>query len=380
MFESRLLIMITAMTLLVTAFAIALSWLVNRRIRGAHYWSLGYFLMTGGVVLQSFQTVLTPVLSIGLANLTLTCGIYYTYVGVSLFQGRMVRHHGGLLLLVAFIIAVHLAVGLGEEGFYARTLVISGLIGIIAFMVGYGFLRKEGRGDRLAYRINAVVYFLLGIAFSMRAVSVMVIPSQASVIENTPFNHYTYIMATVFNVLIAFSYMLTLYSKNGFLVQRVADTDLQTGLLNRRGLGRHADLLMKRVVALGGNVTAIFFEVEVCEPTGVGGSEVISKRIMTHFSEKLLRCFQSDDLIGRVGEKLFVVVIPYQAAAKANEDAEYLKRTFEEEGTECYGMTVRSRIDFVSIESARVLSTFEELLLRAGRLRKMASLGAVGGG
>lgn len=363
MFEIKSLVAITAASLLITSMAIALSWFVNRRLRGAHYWSLGYFLLAGGVGLQLTQGWLSPLFSIAGANLLLISGIYFTYVGVSLLLGRNRRYLGTLLALLSLVVFAHFLVGFGKEGFTGRTLVVSGIIGVLSLLISYEFFRGGRVGRVLTYRINAVIYFFFGALFCLRVLVVYFVPPQATIVTDTPFSHYTYLAAILFTILIAFSYMLTLFEGYGMAIQRAADTDVQTGLLNREAVAMQADLLIKRVHALGGQVSATFFRIDL---TGeVKDILQQQERITLNFAEKLFRSFKPQDLIGRLGENAFVAVTTHEEGEDLSKSAERLQQIF---AADCRFITrgnCHGRLEYVVVRAMQGMHTYDDLKRRA---------------
>lgn len=353
--DIRLIIIITALTLLVTALSIALSWFVNRRIPGAQFWSMGYFVMAGGVLLQATQGRVDPVFSIALANLLISCGMYFSYVGVSLFQGRQFRYRLKLSLLATFVVLVHVLVGLGPEGFAARTLLISGLISIISYMIAYGFWSTQSTGNSLVYRIDAFIYSLLGSAFGIRAFSVFFIPSQGQAVGDTMFSHATYIGATIFTVLIAFSYLITINSRYGMTVQRVVDSDRLTGLLNRDALSREVEPLLKRMHGLRGSVTAVFFRLN-----SVPSNEEQYSLLLKTFADMLLRSFQPQDLLARAADAEFVAVIENANRSELERRSSYLKQAFEENGVVHEGGG-QPGVDMVVVDALPLTRHYDDL-------------------
>lgn len=363
MFEARSLVIITAITLLVTSLAISLSWFVNRRIRGANYWSLGYFLLAGGVALQATQGYLPSILSIALANILLTGGIYYTLLGVSLFHGRRPPDTYMLPLLVGGVVVVHIVAGLGPEGFAQRSMMISGIIGMIALLISYSFLAAESGNNRMVYRINAAIYLLLAIAFIARTISSVLIPPQVSVVENTAFNHYTYFGATVFNVLIAFSYMLTLFDSQGMRVQHAADTDFRTGLLNREAISRQADQLIKRVQAFGGQASVILFRLSIPSTDKRAADASVYR-----FAEKLYRSFRPQDLVARIGEREFAVVVEHGGDRTHLKTAKQIKQMFALDEPGDNYVAQQCSVDHIVVEVRPGDILFDLLLERAEKM------------
>ncbi len=363
MFEARTLVIITAITLLVTALAIALSWFVNRRIRGAHYWSWGYMLLSGGVALEAFQGYLSPILTVALANTLIACGMYYTYHGVRLFQGRGTPAAATLPSMLLLVVGVHAYAGLESDGFTARTLLISGSIALFSFMIGKSFLISTSTNKRLIYRINAAIYFSMASAFAARAIASFFITPPESLVADTTFNNYTFLAATLFTILIAFSYMLTLFDKQGIQIQRAIDTDVTTGLLNRDAITRQADQLIKRMQALGGGVSAIFFRIKWVQDYDEWDHGTVP--LVYRFSEKLYRSFKPQDLVARIGEREFAVVLEHGDGMEHLIFSEQICQLFNSSHQHCAASG--PMVEYVTVEAIPGVHSFNEMLVRAER-------------
>jgi diguanylate cyclase (GGDEF)-like protein len=363
MFEPRTLVIITAITLLVTSLAIALSWFVNRRIRGAHYWSWGYMLLAGGVALEACQGYLPPILTIALANTLIACGMYYTYHGVSLFQGRGAPAAAMMPLMLLLVVGMHIYAGVGSDGFAKRTLLISGSIALFAFMIGKSFLTDSSSNNRIVYRINAAIYFAMSMAFVVRSIAPLFITPPENLVVDTSFNNFTYLGATLFTILIAFSYMLTLFDKQGIQIQRAVDTDVATGLLNRDAITRQADQLIKRMQALGGGVSAIFFRINRVQ--GYDDREQEAIPLVYRFAEKLYRSFKPQDLVARIGEREFAVVLEHGEGREHLIFSQQIAQLFNSgpQHSEVCGPMV----EYVAVEASPGIHSFDEMVVRAER-------------
>ncbi len=363
MFEARTLIIITALTLLVTALAIALSWFVNRRIRGAHYWSWGYMLLSCGVALQVFHGSLHPLFSIALPNVLIACGMYYTYYGVRLFQGRGAPSASVMPFFLSLVVAVHIYGGLETDGFAERSLLMSGAIALFSFMIGKSFLINTGTNKRLVYRINAAIYFAMATAFAARSIVSLFISPPQSLIEDTAFNNYTYLGATLFTILIAFSYILALYDKQGVRIQRAVDTDVATGLLNGEAITRQADPLIKRMQALGGGVSAIFFRIN--RVRGYDDWEPGGAPLVYRFAEKLYRSCKPQDLVARIGEREFAVVLEHGDGREHLIFSEQISQLFN--NVHQHNAASGPIVEYVAVEACPGIHSFDEMVVRAER-------------
>lgn len=366
---TKMLMVVTAGTLMITALAILLSWYVNRRIRGAHHWSLGYVLLAIGVGLQLLQHQLNPLISIALANTLLTAGIYFAYVGLRQFKGINLDYGLTLSALLAAVVAMHAWVGLADEYFAIRTFFMSSLIGCVALMTAIGFLNSEEPSGKGVSRISAVIFLLLAMAFIVRGMAVFFVDTQANSVEDTLFNQVTYFMAILFNILIAFAYILNMNAYRPRDLQRLVDTDVATGLLNKDGLARHIELRSKRIHEDDGELVALFMflsaDMQSFRRTEQGGT---ATAMLGLFAEKMLRCFKPHDILGRSGDWEFMVVAGSDERERLENTARYLQRTVEYLGTVYHINNVPVNMSYCVVASQSCYMVYDEFNLKKNKV------------
>ena len=197
--DTNTLIVVTAITLILTASAILISWLINRQIAGANHWSLGYLFLASGILLQATQEYLNPLISIGLANHTIVAGGYLIWMGSRMFQGRQALpfHYFIILQLVLFMMLALLK--LESSGLADRTILMSATLGALSLLIASELLRKNAQRN-LSTTITGIVFVLLAIAFIARGLSVEILPKQGNMVTVGKHSHITYLFAIVFNI------------------------------------------------------------------------------------------------------------------------------------------------------------------------------------
>ena len=233
MLDARTLIIVTSVTLSVTTIAIIGSWYINRRMSCAKYWAISHLLLSLGTVLQSAQGQASPYFSIALANVLIASGFYWAWMGVRLFQRRDRFVFLTYLLFVMVLVIAHAVLGLDREGLIARTILMSSIIAVLSLLVAMELL-KDKKSLSFSTRFAASVFGIMGIMFALRLLGAGFLPEQGNLMSGGAHTAYTYLVAIVFNILIAFSYVLMLSERLNTQLQNMADTDVLTGLLSRR--------------------------------------------------------------------------------------------------------------------------------------------------
>ena len=233
MLDARTLIIVTAVTLSVTTLAIIGSWYINRRMSCAKYWAISHLLLSLGTVLQSTQGLIPPYFSIALANVLIASGFYWAWMGVRIFQRRDRFGFLAFILLMTVLVTAHGVLGLEREGLIARTVLMSSVVAVLSLLVAIELL-KDKKSLSFSSRFAATVFSIMGMMFTLRLLGAGLLPEQGNLISGGEHTAFTYLVAIIFNILIAFSYVLMLSERLNTQLQNMADTDVLTGLLSRR--------------------------------------------------------------------------------------------------------------------------------------------------
>ena len=328
MLDARTLIILTAVTLSVTTIAIIGSWYINRRMPCAKYWAVSYLLLSLGTVLQSTQGQVLPYFSIALANVLITSGFYWAWMGVRIFQRRDKFSFKTYLLLVAVLVFAHVVLGLEREGLITRTILMSGVVAVLSLLIAMELL-KDKKAQSFSSRFAATVFGIMGIMFTLRLLGAGLLPEQGDLISGGGHTAFTYLVAIVFNILIAFSYVLMLSERLNTQLQNMADTDVLTGLLSRRAFIERMKRILSR--AQRNNTTLSFLLLDIDNFKNINDSygHFTGDELLKKYADIMKACFRTEDIIGRLGGEEFAVAISNIDNAVAVKVAERLRSEIE---------------------------------------------------
>ncbi|HEA26265.1 MAG TPA: GGDEF domain-containing protein [Ectothiorhodospiraceae bacterium] len=364
--DTNTLIVVTAITLILTASAILISWLINRQIAGANHWSLGYLFLASGILLQATQEYLNPLISIGLANHTIVAGGYLIWMGSRMFQGRQALpfHYFIILQLVLFMMLALLK--LESSGLADRTILMSAILGALSLLIASELLRKNAQRN-LSTTITGIVFVLLAIAFIARGLSVEILPKQGNMVTAGKHSHITYLFAIVFNIPIAFGFIIMLTERLENRLQKLANTDFLTGLHSRRAIVEAADRLISRSNRSHSSTSLVMMDLDHFKNINDTYGHQAGDALLSHFADTMRQCFRPDDLIGRIGGEEFIAILTNTGFADAMEAAERLRTTFEKEPTAFSGHQIDATVSIGIATTEHGAETFNQLFKDADK-------------
>ena len=328
MLDAQTLIIVTSITLSVTTIAIIGSWYINRRMPSAKNWAISHLLLSLGTVLQSTQGQVPAYFSIALANVLIASGFYWAWMGMRIFQYRRRFVFSTYLLLLTALVVAHLVLGLEPEGLVARTILMSFIVSVLSLLVSMELL-KDKKSLSFSSRFAASVFGILGVMFALRSLSAGLLPEQGDLMSGGTHTAFTYLMAIVFNILIAFSYVLMLSERLNTQLQNMADTDVLTGLLSRRAFIGKMERIISR--AQHNNTALSFLVMDIDNFKNINDTygHFIGDELLKAFAAVMKDCFRTEDIIGRLGGEEFAVAISNIDNASALKVAERLRREIE---------------------------------------------------
>jgi len=364
--DTNTLIVVTAITLILTASAILISWLINRQIAGANHWSLGYLFLASGILLQATQEYLNPLISIGLANHTIVAGGYLIWMGSRMFQGRQALpfHYFIILQLVLFMMLALLK--LESSGLADRTILMSAILGALSLLIASELLRKNAQRN-LSTTITGIVFVLLAIAFIARGLSVEILPKQGNMVTVGKHSHITYLFAIVFNIPIAFGFIIMLTERLENRLQKLANTDFLTGLHSRRAIVEAADRLISRSNRSHSSTSLVMMDLDHFKNINDTYGHQAGDALLSHFADTMRQCFRPDDLIGRIGGEEFIAILTNTGFSDAMESAERLRTTFEKEPTAFSGHQIDATVSIGIATTEHGAETFNQLFKDADK-------------
>lgn len=364
MLDARTLIIVTSVTLSVTTIAIIGSWYINRRMSCAKYWAISHLLLSLGTVLQSTQGQVLPYFSIALANVLIASGFYWAWMGVRIFQRRDRFVFLNYLLFVTVLVIAHAVLGLDREGLIARTILMSSIIAVLSLLVAMELL-KDKKSLSFSTRFAASVFGIMGIMFALRLLGAGFLPEVGDLMAGGAHTSFTYLMAIVFNILIAFSYVLMLSERLNTQLQNMADTDVLTGLLSRRAFIDRMKRILSR--AQHNNTALSFLVLDIDNFKNINDTygHFTGDELLKKYADVMKGCFRTEDIIGRLGGEEFAIAISNIDNAVAVKVAERLRSEIESVTILCNDKPVSTTISIGISDLHQDVNGYETLFREA---------------
>lgn len=364
MLDARTLIIVTSVTLSVTTIAIIVSWYVNRRMPCAKHWAISYFLLSLGTILQSNQGQLTPYLSIALANMLIASGFYWAWMGVRLFQRRENHPFLNYFLLLIVLASAHIILGLTAEGLIARTILMSSMLGLLSYLITIELL-KDKKALSLSDLIAAAVYGLLGSMFALRALTAGLLPGVGDLMSGGEHTAITYLVAIVFNILIAFSYVLMLSERLNRQLQNMADTDVLTGLLSRRAFIDRMNRILSRAQRNNAPLSFLVLDIDNFKKINDTYGHFAGDELLKKYADVMKGCLRTEDIIGRLGGEEFAIAISHIDDADVVKIADRLRSKIEKVSVMSNGRPVATTISIGIADLSQNNNSYETLFREA---------------
>lgn len=364
MLDARTLIILTAVTLSVTTIAIIGSWYVNRRMLCAKYWAVSYLLLSLGTVLQSTQGQVPPYFSIALANVLISSGFYWAWIGVRIFQYRDGFTFRIYFLLVTGLLITHAVLGLEPEGLISRTILMSGIVASLSLLIAIELL-KDKKSLSFSGGFAITVFGIMGTMFTLRLLSAGLLPAQGDLMSGGAHTAFTYLVAIVFNILIAFSYVLMLSERLNMQLQNLADTDVLTGLLSRRAFINRMKRTLSR--ARQNNTALSFLVLDIDNFKNINDTygHLTGDELLKKFADVMKDCFRTEDIIGRLGGEEFAIAISNIDKANAVKVAERLRNKIENVTILCNDTPVSTTVSIGVADLHENINGYETLFREA---------------
>lgn len=149
-------------------------------------------------------------------------------------------------------------------------------------------------------------------------------------------------------------------------LEYLMETDLLTGISNRRGLSTHARRLLALASRNGQEVSIMLLEVDSFRQIDERYGHDAADGVLKEFVERMQRVVRRGcDLIGRLGGEEFVVVVPGTDIAHATGLAERLRRTIERENFTIEGSSAHVTVSIGVAALERSAQTMERAILKA---------------
>jgi diguanylate cyclase (GGDEF)-like protein len=361
--DPRTLIIVTAITLIITSSAVLLGGYVNRRSRGVYRMVMGYLLMALGVGLGATQDIVTRLVSAYLANLLILGGLYLAWMGVRQLQHMPLlakRYSVAGFVLIAVLFAL---MGVDSEYVALRIVVFSIIAGAISLLMARELLTVHHRNISDVY--TGILFVLLGIAFWFRAVSATVLPVGGNLLVVNTHTVMTYLAVIVLNLLLAFGYIMMMTERLEKRLRNLADTDYLTGMNCRRAFVEQVERILARAQIDRHSVAMILLDIDDFKKINDTYGHAAGDEVLRDFASNMSDFFRIGDVLGRIGGEEFGVVLANVTIMQAADIAERLRKVFEASLIDIGKHHIQAKVSIGVASSPQGHTTFEELYHRA---------------
>jgi diguanylate cyclase (GGDEF)-like protein len=303
------------------AFTFFVSWLVSRSDRVLMTWAIGALLIVISLVIYSdFVRQFSPPVGV-LAFGTLLTGI--TFLMGAGYQFRTGVLPLGIMAVVAAVTTGVMGIPMlqGYDGI--SYIVFNFGAAAILFYTSWDYWRWRAESPLLIVTLSGM-YSLTGLSFVL--CGAVLIHDQSWVMGHAPETWAENINLVVSLASIASMGALSLglnQVRNARRHKRDAETDVLTGLSNRRAL-------LERTQTLPAPVAAIVFDIDHFKPVNDRYGHEIGDVVLQRFGALLEASIRDGDIAARLGGEEFAVILPGATVAAATLVAERMRQSFAE--------------------------------------------------
>ena len=361
--DPRTLIIVTAVTLIVTSSAVLLGGYVNRRSRGVKRLVFGYLLMASGVGLGATQDIVSPLLSRFTANMLILGGLYLAWMGVRQLQHLNLlprRYSLSGFIAIALLFAL---LGVGQQYLTLRIMLFSAVAGTLSLLMARELLVVAHRNISDVY--TGTLFVLLGITFLARMVGAVVLPVGENLLVANSHTIVTYLAVIVLNLLLAFGYIMMMTERLEQRLRNLADTDYLTGMNCRRAFVEQVERILARAQIDRYSVAMILLDIDDFKKINDTYGHAAGDEVLRDFASNMGDFFRVGDVLGRIGGEEFGVVLPNITTGQARDIAERLRKVFEASLIDIGKHSIQAKVSIGVASTRHGNSTFEELYHRA---------------
>jgi diguanylate cyclase (GGDEF)-like protein len=342
--DARTLIFASSIALVITVFIVVISSKINRNMHGVKSWAMGYISLSIGLLLQTTQGTLSPILNVLPANLLIPAGFYLVLIGLMQYKKRKTPNPYTIIPIILLTLSFHLMVGLGPESLIDRTIFTSTLCGLLA-LIGSFILLTERDGPVLATeKLTGIAIAFLSIGLFARAATSFYLTDTLYLTEDNPHNHATHILALVFTIFLSFGLTIMPAEKVQQQLQYLVNTDFLTGTLSRRAFIDQANRLVNREQTNNTPMSLIVFDIDDFKKVNDQYGHSAGDLVLTTLCQNIKEMIRPNDLFSRFGGEEFVLLLVDTDAEQALQVGERLRSQVENTTIQYEGEAIKVTI------------------------------------
>ena len=173
------LILVVSLILGTQVIALFVQHRLNRNYKGIGYWTLGSAFMALGFILMPLVLLEKWKMFAMLANPIFFLGHIYLYIGIKSFYNKIINKWTPISIFSIFNLLYFYNIFINNN-VIARTIVISGAITIISYMMVYEVYLEKDKRVSIIEKYTSSIFFAYGSFYLMRIFLVAILPSGQS--------------------------------------------------------------------------------------------------------------------------------------------------------------------------------------------------------
>lgn len=300
------------------------SWLQDRRSKALVWWALSFLVSTVGVVLLSDYDFLPDLWSVEIAITLLVTAHGLVWAGVRSFSDRSVPWlgitAGGVVWTVAYQSRIV------EASTTDRVALIAMLAAVYTIVTGWEMFR-----DGLVKLPSAPLVLVLLAAHA--ACHVLRVP----VAESFPYSFepgvggikvaLLALEPMLFAVALGYLFLMMTRERGEAAIVAVANTDMLTGSLNRRGFFEEAERVRQRARKANMPVSKLLLDIDYFKEVNDAHGHAAGDEVLQSFTVLVRGALRVDDVLGRIGGEEFAVMAVNADTEVAEALAERIRTT-----------------------------------------------------
>ena len=362
---STLIVVATCVTTLLGVFLLFVS--KRDSVRALAWWGAAYIIGGFSVAMWSHEAGSQETVSSSLPHVMLFIACGMIWCAARLFHGRNIQWFGMLAGAAVWLLATHI-----DANFAAvsndRVVLSALIVATYTFLTAFELWRERRKAFMLRW-IGIFIPILHGAIFLLPIPLAELLPPDNGLVSLTSgWIAIFAIEALLYAVGMAFIVLVLAQDRAVHFHKTAAETDLLTGVFNRRAFLAGAHKLMTTQSKRHGQVGLLLFDLDRFKSINDRFGHAVGDDVLRLFAQTASAAIRTSDIFGRFGGEEFVIILP-GGIEEAAVVAERVRFAFEVRAVEVAGYDIGGTVS-IGLTSATVPKHFDprmidEMLVRA---------------
>ena len=299
-------------------------------IRGIGFWALGNLAIGLGILLMVIQFDQPPRYLIpAIALIAFGNGLYIN--GIQAFFGKRQQYAIPVLLCLAIIVADLACLMLMQN--VRLAMLCNTVVHFVSNAASAYLLLRYAHYDlRNPYGLTFCLFLGMALLMGARFVSVLLAaPADFAALDAWPINKLVFICAGLFQLCLAFGFVLMLNYRMAGNLRAFAAHDWLSGALNRRYLEDSAKRMAATCQRLNIDLAVVLFDLDHFKKVNDKFGHQIGDEVIRRFALVVRQVTRAGDIFGRYGGEEFCLMLANATAKDACVLGERIRILFEQE-------------------------------------------------